>query len=48
MEFSENLAKFNRDRIEVKRRRREEMMKEREKWSFSVLQKHKKQWDQVL
>ncbi|CDW83567.1 UNKNOWN [Stylonychia lemnae] len=47
-EYMDQLQKLNRERHEKKRQIRNQELKDRDQWSFSVLKKHKRQWDQVM
>ncbi|CDW72262.1 UNKNOWN [Stylonychia lemnae] len=47
-ELQESLSQYNTIKLETKRKQYEEIMKEKESWSQTVLQKHQKIEDQVM
>eukprot|EP00347_Sterkiella_histriomuscorum_P021779 403332796 len=47
-EYCEALQKMNKEKLEKQRLQKLEELKIQDQWSYSVLQKHKRQWDQVL
>eukprot|EP00347_Sterkiella_histriomuscorum_P008122 403346291 len=46
--FQEQVIKMNTERMDLKQKRLRQIEKQTDQWSHSILQKHQRQWDQVM